>query len=283
MRDELKDHIAVTRAAQAARHAGTKFEDLGVKLGPLTAAMRAEARWRNEDHLYPAWQVFADEIERILRFADEQGQLSRCWSNLTARIPQRDSALDELRVAYHLHQHQFRVVDWEPAGLNGNRGEYLVCGPSSVEIFVEVKGPRWEGELDDEEIKAGRTKQPKELYLEGRAVAPWQRIRFEVEKAYKKFIPSVPNLLVIVGNRGFVSMEHGAEKFAERALYDAHNAGCFTGPVYENLSAVAIFWMGNNVSECWYEMRLFLNPFAIGPMPDDFCTTFINNDNRVID
>src|ERR1043165_8761129 len=124
MRDELTRHIAATRAVHAARHAQTKFEDLGVKLGPLTAAMRAEAKWPGEEHLYPAWQVYADEIERVLRFADEQGQLTRCWPNLIARVAQRDSALDELRIAYHLHQHHFLIVDWEPVGFKGNKGEY---------------------------------------------------------------------------------------------------------------------------------------------------------------
>lgn len=283
MRDEIKQRIAAKRAAQAARHARTKFEDLGVTLRPLTAAMRAEARWVDDDHLYPACQVYADEIESVLRFADEQGQLARCWPNLTARVPQRDSALDELRVACHLHRNQFRIIDWEPVGLNGNKGEYLVRGPSNVEIFVEVKGPRWEGELKKEEIRAGRTKQLKELYVEGRAVAPWQRIRFEVEKAYKKFVPNVPNLLVVAGHRGFVSMEHGTEMFADMALYDTHHSGCFTGPTYENLGGVAIFWMGNTMSESWYDMRLFLNPFAIEPLPDDVRQTFVSSDPPVTD
>jgi len=101
----------------------------------------------------------------------------------------------------------------------------------------EVKGPRWEGELADEEIQAGRAKQPKDLYLDGRAVAPWRRIQFEVEKAYKKFIPTVPNLLVVSGHRGFISMEHGTGMFANMALYEARLSGCFTNPVYENLGA----------------------------------------------
>lgn len=281
MRDELTRHIAATRAAHAARHAQTKFEDLGITLGPLTAAMRAEAKWLGEEHLYPAWQVYADELERVLRFADEQSQLARCWPNLTARVAQRDSALDELRVAYHLHQNHFLIVDWEPVGLNGNKGEYLVRGPSGVDIFVEVKGPRWEGELEEDEIRAGRTKQLKELYLEGRAIAPWQRIRFEVEKAYKKFTPTAPNLLIVAGHRGFVSMEHGTEMFANMALYDTHNSGCFTGPKYENLGGAAIFWMGNTMSESWYEMRLFLNPFAAEPLPDDVRQAFDSNDPPV--
>ena len=281
--DELREHIATKRAAQAARHAQTRFEDLGVTLGPLTDAMRAQARWRNEDHLYPAWQVYANEVERILHFADEQDQLTRYWPKLTARIQQRDSALDELRIAYHLYQNQFNIIKWEPVGLNDNKGEYLVRGESDVDIFVEVKGPRWEGELNQEEIQAGRAKQPKDLYLDGRAVAPWRRIQFEVEKAYKKFVPTIPNLLVISGHRGFISMEHGTEMFANMALYESRLSGCFTNPIYENLGGVAIFWMGNNMSESWYQMKLFLNFFALEPLPEDLRRTFVNGNRSAKD
>ena len=80
---------------------------------------------------------------------------------------------------------------------------------------------------------------------------------------------------------GFVSMEHGTEIFANMALYDTRNSGCFTGHEYENLGGVAIFWMGNTMSESWYEMRLFLNPFATEPLPEDVRQTFVSNDPPV--
>src|SRR5439155_2944829 len=150
--EERRARIAAKREAQAKRSAQTKFEDLRIALGPLTSAMCHEASWRTEDRLYPFWQVYADEIEEVLRFADAQGQRSRYWPRLTARKAQRDSGLDELRIASYFHYNEFQMVEWEPLGQNGHRGEYLIVGPSRECIFVVVKGPRWEGELKDWEI-----------------------------------------------------------------------------------------------------------------------------------
>jgi hypothetical protein len=269
MDNELGRHINRTRVAQAKRHSETRFTDLNIKLGPLTARLRDEAQWCAQEHLYPAWQVYADEIEMILEFANVQGQLNTYWPKLTARIPQRDSALDELRVACYLHDHGIRIIEWEPLGQGNKRGEFLVCGQSGMKVFVEVKGPRWEGELKEYEIQGGRTKQPKDLYLETRPIAPWKQIQLEVEKAYQKFSSSLPNLLVVVGHRGFISLEHGTDMHATQALYDAHHSGYFTDARYSKTGGVGIFWMGNDMSESWYEMRLYLNRYAFEPLPKD--------------
>jgi hypothetical protein len=270
-RDELHAHIAATRAEQAAYEAQTKFEDLNLNLGPLTAALLSQAQWRSQFPLFPVWQFFADELEEVLSFADQQGQLARYWPDLTAkRKPQMEAALDELRIARHLYQKQFNVVHWKPVGLADNEGEFLIQGVSKTTIFVEVKGPRWEGELDEEEIESGRTALPKELYCDGRSVAPWERIQFAVKKAYKKFLPAMPNLLVVAGHHLFVSLEYGTDMMAESALFDGSYSGCFTDHTYQNLGGVGIFWLEHNNQACQYRMKLFINTYALTPLPGEF-------------
>jgi hypothetical protein len=270
---ERRTYIAARREAQAKRSAQTQFEDLRIAVGPLTSAMCNQGRWRAEETLYPHWQVYADEIESVLRFAEAQHQLERYWPRLTARKAQRDSALDEIRIAYYFHRNEFEIVEWEPVGQHNRMGEYLVRGPSNVDVFVEVKGPRWEGELKPWEIQQGRTKQPKDLDSEARWVSPRKRIQIEIDKAYGKFAPTTHNLLVIAGYRGFMALN---EIQAREALYNARLSGYFTTPAYENLGGVGIFSMGNHISETAYEMSIFLNPvpFARECLPADLVRAF---------
>jgi hypothetical protein len=59
-----------------------------------------------------------------------------------------------------------------------SKGEFTVEGPARAPVFTEVKSPGWEGELAPQEFSAGRQHQPKHLYCDGRAVAPWERVQF---------------------------------------------------------------------------------------------------------
>src|SRR5947209_5244263 len=229
-----------------------------VRLGPLTSAVLSGARWKNQDQ-YPASQVYADECEALLEFAWAHGQFDRYFCDLTASKRQRNAALAELRVAHHLDQSGFEIVEWKPIGLVPKEGEFLIRSASGVETFVEVKGPSWQSELSDDEIKAGRTEQDKVLYLEARSVAPWGAIQFAVKKAYEKFAPGIPNLLVIADDL-FVSLQHGTEIMASMALYEKHYQGRFTTPDYEKLGGAGIFWMEPSGGRVRYTMRLFLNP-----------------------
>jgi hypothetical protein len=263
--EERRTRIAVRQEAQANRSAQKRFQDLGITLGPLTAAMCEDASWRIEDHLYPFSQVYADEIEEILRFANAQRQHGRYWPRLVARRSQRDSALDELRIARHFCSHKFEIVKWEPLGQNGHRGEYLIARTCGAHVFVEVKGPRWEGELKDWEISSGRASKPKDLYAEARRVAPSKRIQFEIDKSYNKFAPMTSNLLVMAGYRGFMSLDAIQ---AQEALYNPNLSGCFAHSAYPNLGGVGLFSMGNGIDETAYAMTIFKNPFALKPLPD---------------
>lgn len=259
-RDELLKEIERGRREHAARDAQMKGPPPGVRLGPLTSTILSSAHWKDEDQ-YPAFQVYTDECETLLEFAQAQGQFDRYFGDLTATGRQRNAALAELRVAYHLDQNGFRIIEWKPVGLAPKEGEFLILGQSGEKTFVEVKGPSWQSELSDEEINAGRTKQTKNLYLEARAVAPWRAIQFAVEKAYEKFAPNIPNLLVIADDL-FVGLQYGTEIMASMALYEKRYQGRFTAPDYERLGGVGIFCMEPDGGRVKYEIKLFLNPFA---------------------
>jgi hypothetical protein len=271
--DELIKEIERGRAEHAAYDAQREGPPSDVRLGPLTLSVLNGARWKGQDQ-YPAFQVYADECEALLEFAKAQEQFERYFADLTASRRQRDAALGELRVAYHLEQNGFEIVQWKPVGLAPKEGEFLIRGPAGVETFVEVKGPGWQSELSDEEIKAGRTKQPKNLHLEARAIAPWQAIQFAVEKAYGKFAPGTPNLLVIADDL-FVSLQYGTEMMASMALYEKHYQGRFTVPDYQRLAGAGVFWLEPSGGLVKYEMKLFLNPFAVAaPLPKDLIKAF---------
>jgi DNA-directed RNA polymerase subunit RPC12/RpoP len=263
------------------------------------------AVWSGQDE-FPSSQLWADEVERVLAFTVAQGQFPRYLGALRGRKNQFESALLELRVAFFLHRNSFKIVGWEPVGNGGNKGEYLVQGPSGTATFVEVKSPGWESELFEEELifeyecrdcgakfekilnsaggkvtckscqsprvakrKAGRLSEPKHLNFEARAVAPWTAIQFAVGKAYKKFASDTPNLLIIADDL-FVSLQHGTDLIAGMALYEGTHA-CFVDKKYENTGGVGIFWIENDGRQIWYEMRLFLNPNAqaVTMLPDD--------------
>jgi hypothetical protein len=191
----------------------------------------------------------------------------------------------ELRVAFYLEANGFRVVEWSPQGVGGHLGEFAVEGASRRRVFVEVKSPGWEGELSDEERRGGRKAQPKYIDLEGRSVAPWRKVRYEVEKAYRKFHPHIPNLLVIADDL-FVSLEDGTDLHIGQALYSDSKAepGYFTDARYERLGGVGVFWVKSG--RIWlseyrrshpdYQMRLFLNPNALSAtaLPSEMETVF---------
>jgi hypothetical protein len=218
------------------------------------------ARWTGA---YPAWQKYADELEELLNFVKAKGQWDAYLGALQSSNSQRDSALMELRVAKHLEGRGFRVVSWRPVGADNNEGEYMVQGPSMQQTFVEAKSPGWEGEVAPEERKAGRLEQPKYVDLDGRAVAPWLKIRYAVDKAYKKFRADMSNLLVIADDL-FVSLGHVTELHAGQALYSRSRAqpGYFTDARYDRLGGVGFFWLNVHEQNVSYQMRLFLNPHA---------------------
>ena len=244
-----------------------------IHLGSMTSFVMDRARWIGADQ-FPSSQLGADEIERILSFAEAQGVFDKYLGALTASSSQRDSALAELRVAFYFRRNSFRIAQWRPVGLPPKEGEFMVQGPSGLQTFVEVKSPGWEGELSDTERKTGRTQQPKYINAEARIIAPWERIQFAVDKAYEKLLPTQPNLLVIADDL-FVSLQHRIDFNANLALYALHNHGRFTTQSFEKLGGVGIFWV-ETAREVSYDMKLYLNPHLLNAtaLPEDLQLAF---------
>jgi hypothetical protein len=130
-----------------------------VELGPLSSDLYDGAPWAGDG--FPARQIFADELERLLDFAHFSGVLDLYRKELRGRAHQRDSALEELRVADLLAEKGFPVIVWRPVGRAPKEGEFLVRGRDGLDIFVEVKSPGWESEISNEERLAGRLRHPK--------------------------------------------------------------------------------------------------------------------------
>lgn len=211
-----------------------------VHLGPLTSHLVRASNWGD---IYPAWPGWAAECEKLLAFADGDGQLKRFWPRLTARKHERDDALAEIRVARFLSDRGFPILAWEVTDVAPQNVEFEIGLPGGSSAFVEVKSPGWEGELADAERQAGRTKQDKYMDLEARAADPIGIIRRTVAKARPKFSGSRPSLLVIADDC-FVHLGEwgwGPLKMALTSRTLGYGDGLFHDVLYSVLGGVALF------------------------------------------
>jgi hypothetical protein len=274
---ELSELILKTQAYEIARDAEDIRPPSDVRLGPLTMTIMEGARWQWKD-AFPSSQVFADEVEKVLSYALSQGQFEHYLGRLRGSANQRDAALAELRVAFFFHRNRFPVSQWRPIGAKNSKGndtdgEYMLRGPTKVDVFTEVKNRGWESELTPEEKKAGRQHQPKHLSFDGRAIGQDQNIQDAIDKAYEKFEARTPNLLIIYDDL-FVSLQHGTDIFANQALYERNYQGYFSDSKYDHLGGVGIFWAPWTSKGIEYGMKLYLNPYAVKPLPYDLAKGF---------
>jgi hypothetical protein len=241
--------------------------NIGAKaLGPVARKLVSPDRWTDS---YPATPEASRELDVLLQFADERGQAAKFVSRLETRNHNRDETLNELRVAYWFDQHGFPILQWDPPGLNGMVGEYLIDSPENVPVFVELKSPGWEGDLTEAEQRTGRTTQPKYRDGDGGAFGNWQPIQrcIESPKTYSKFTSMQPNLLVIADDLK-VSLIDSPEH-VDIALYVKHSGygktGYFTSSQFENIGGLAIFGAEKLLERdgIEYEFRIFDNPFAL--------------------
>ncbi len=213
-----------------------------VNLAPLTARLKGEARWNDE---YPAWQVYADECERLLEFLRDQKATQRFWPRLCSKKQQRDEALNEIRVAHYLDSIGYPILAWEPIDAPPRNVEFSVSLGSGKAVFVEVKSPGWESELTQEERKSGRTQQNKYVGIEGRAASPIRVISRAVQKAQPKFTGNAPSL-IFISDDCFVSIGDWGSGPLQIALTRSSigwGNGLFLDPHYANVGGVCLFWI----------------------------------------
>lgn len=175
-------------------------------LGPLLRSMCNGASWWNKDD-FPSNQIWADEIEKVLSHLDEHNQFQRYLPNLRGKLSQRNGALAEARVAFFFCRNGFSIISWEPHGNSNSLGEFEIQWDSTAPIFVEVKGPTWEGELNETERNSDRKNVGKYKHAETRTLDSIGKILEAISKAknQKKFAVSRPNLLVVYSAHMFVS------------------------------------------------------------------------------
>lgn len=219
-------------------------------------------RWTDA---YPSSIEWQQALDTLVLFADSQSCLSDFVPRIESKNTQRDEAIEELRVAYLLHNSGFPISQWSPPGLNGKLGEYLVAAPEGQHVFVEVKSPGWEGELSDGDRKAGRTKEPKYRNGDGGAFGNWDAVQKRIVAAYPKFAPNQSNLLVIADDlmvNLLDSLFH-----VEIAVYDREGrygeVGYFTSTRFQNLGGLAVFRASLGGNGIRYEFKLFDNPHAL--------------------
>lgn len=212
------------------------------RLGPVAQRLLSPDVWTDG---YPGPEAYAKELDVLLKFADEKGCLSRFVPNLEGRNKQRDEALNELRLAYLLENLDFPIVQWDPPGLNGKIGEFLLESTEQIPVFTEIKSPGWESELPQEQIKAGRAKLPKYIGIGGGAVGNFQAVHrcISSPKTYPKFTNNQSNLLIISDDLN-LSL-HDSLFQVEGALYGEKRFygedGFFTSTRFENIGGLGVF------------------------------------------
>jgi hypothetical protein len=169
-----------------------------LNLGPLTQKIAYKAKWLTQDD-FPGSQVWADDVERVLSFVLAEGQFERFLPRLNDDRRSRNSALAEIRAAFFFHRNSFRILSWEPKSTTGKLGDLEIQWFDTGPIFVEIKGPDWQGELSDSEKMGERKTQLKYLDMEARFVDPASQVLKVIESnAIPKFSRDRSNLVVIV-------------------------------------------------------------------------------------
>ena len=227
-----------------------------VILGPLTKTIIKESRWRGRDG-FPSSQIWADEVERVLSFIEGQGQFEKYLPRFRGNVSQRDGALAEARVAYFFHRNGFKIVSWEPRGASSHLGEFEIQWYSLRPIFVEVKGPRWEGELSDDELKGPRRWEARYVNGEARWFDSISKIVAAAEKAVPKFLPDTPNILVAIGYLLFVSPRDLPRNIVEPRL-----SASLSNPRFSNIGGVIIFDFGHWNQTVSYDIAFIENVAA---------------------
>jgi hypothetical protein len=254
-----------------------------VRLGPLTQRLLSGSKWQGTDQ-FPAWQVWADDLESVLAFFDRENRLADFLAVIqNARNEQhRNACLAEARGSYFLNQNCFRIVEWEPQGEGNNKGEALVSYPGSPDIFVEVKQPGWRGERlplstgernrlpqAEKEKRYLRMKREKFLpgVIEGGATGPHHFAMSVVRRnALPKFTDQRPNLAIVVDDCTVtvVGLPFLAEYVQQEFLCPAHDPDDPDDRwTYERLGGVLFLQPESVGTTIEYKVDFVVNPSVL--------------------
>ncbi len=276
-----------------------------VRHGQLTQQLLSGANWHGADG-FPGPQVWADDVEQVLTFLKRDGRLPAFLSVIQkAKNPQhRDAQLAEARSAFFLSGNGLRILEWEPVGEGGAKGDHLVSIDNSPSVFVEVKQPSWRAErvpqgrrelnrLSPEEKRRrfDRVKLDKFLpgVCEGNAVAPHHTVMDVVRRnALHKFTDSCPNLAIVVDDCviSAVGLPGLAEYVTGEFLHPNHDPDdpedFYT---YERLGAVLFLRPeAKGTGGVEYKVDFVKNPFVLPrcALPSNICALFskLRDDTR---
>jgi hypothetical protein len=254
-----------------------------VNHGRLTQKLLSGANWLGADG-FPGAQVWADDVEQVLTFLQQESRLSVFLSLIQkAKNPQhRDAQLAEARAAFHLTRVGFRILGWEPAGEGGNKGEMLVSLDDSPAVFVEVKQPSWRAErvprnrelnrLSPKEKKLlfDRVRQDKFLpgICEGRSVAPQETTMDVVRRnALYKLTDSCPNLAVVVDDCVISAVCFpGLAEYLEREFLNPNHDPDDPDDIYTYKRLGAVLFLrpeAENAESIEYKIDFVENPFVL--------------------
>jgi hypothetical protein len=240
---------------------------------PLLHTLLRSAQWVGTDD-FPSRLEWADEHESWLRFVRDSGALAHYLPRLKGPKERRDEAFAEIAAAYFFATRcGTSVLEWEPDGRNGMRGEFLLGLDRGQSVFVEVKSPGWEEEIAKAEGRSSpRLLQPKYVAGDGGATAPWASVRHAVKRAYPKMPDTRPTLLVINDDL-VVSLLDWSKEITEIGLYTpknpSHDSGYLAedGPFmdgrYERLGGVSVLNVRLVDTGIEYRFALFENPHAL--------------------
>ena len=222
--------------------------------------MSTNATWVGMDE-FPSNRIWANEVEEVLEYLKAKKQFERLLPRLRGNLNERDGALAEGRVAYVLARQGFSIVSWEPIGNSGKKGEFEIKWQNNPPIFVEVKGPRWEGELSDIEKKGNRKKQKRYINGEVRPLDPIERILFAIDKSIDKYSLDKFNMLVTVCDLLFTSPFDWPWKSVKPRIQSY-----LSNIKYSNLGGILLF-----NSECKSEIITYKMAFIENPEANSKC------------
>jgi len=166
--------------------------------GPHLIRVAEGAKWmRDCDGMLP--EPWAQEINDVLRFLDQQGQLDRLLPRLRGNKRIFTAAIGEGRAGLFLENLGFKIIEWEPSSIENKQGDLLICLNGSKAIFVEVKSPDWESELSSEEQRGQRKSYGKYVHAEVRITNPLEiPLRIIHTNVLPKLSDDRSNLVVFV-------------------------------------------------------------------------------------